>query len=461
MRLKTFAGILFALAVVVSVAYLSNQNETLLNSRFALNPVVSLPLYVVMIGVFLAGFLPAVSLLLLQSLKRDLQARRDRRSNRQVESTRASFRRAVDHRADGLWGKALSELEALEKEQPENFGTLLYYGEALRELGRVDQAINVHRRLTVLYPQGLAALYELAADYEAAEEPEVADQIYDRVLRDFPGQGLRVHRLRRDRAIEAKEWTLAGDEQEKVDALLAGSGAPGESEAEARDGLRYQSAVALLRSDRPREALEALRGLLERRPDFVPARILQGEVLQATGDDQGALAAWSAGFEESGRAVYLQRIEDHFIEAENPMLAIETLHGWIGSAQSDLLPRFYLGRLYYRLEMHDEAHRTLAAIADRVRSSPTYHYLIGRILERKGDAEGAIAAYRTSLLQAGMGEAEYICRSCGDRRVGWAASCDRCAAWNTLELDFEEETLSAEELGVHERPIYTVADEPV
>ncbi len=460
MRLRTFAGILFALAVVVTVSYLTNQNEELLKRQFALGPATSLPLYVVVLAAFLAGFLPAVSVLLTQSLKRDLKERSDRRSSRRVESLKGSFRRAVDFRADGLWNKALAEFEALQKEQPENFGTLLFYGEALRELGRVDEAIDVHRRLSVLYPQGLAALYELAADYEANGEGEVAKQILDRVLRDFPGQGLRVLRRRRDRALAAREWASAGELQEKVDALVEdGGGRVTEAEATARQGLLYERAVALLQDDNLDDALAAARRLLADHPHFLPARILEGEALLATGDDEGALVAWRSGFEESGRPVFLQRIEDHFIERENPLLAIETLHEVIGSSENDLVPRFFLGRLYYRLEMHDEAHRTLAAIADRVRTSPRYHYLMGRILERKGDAAGAVKAYRTSLRQANLSQAEYVCRQCGERRAQWADSCERCGSWNSLEVEFEEEELSPEALGVHERAIYAVDDD--
>ena len=461
MRLRTFASILFALAVVVSVSYLSNLNEEFLRQPFALTASYSAPLYGVLIAVFLSGFLPAVSVLLVQSLKRDLDGRRDRRLSRQAKSLRGGFRRGLDYRADKQWGKAASEFEALQAEQPEDFGTLLYYGEALRELGRVEEAIEVHRRLSVLYPQGVAVLYQLAKDYEAQGDDEIATQIHDRLLRDFPGQGLTILRQRRDDALLSKYWALASQLQERVDAMLEeGGGRASAAEIKTQRGLYYQDAVAALKADRHAAAIAACDVLLEKAPDFLPARILRGEALLAKGAHEKAIAAWRGGFLESGRPVFLQRIEDYFIEGEDPLAAIETLQGLIGEASNDLLPRFFLGRLYYRLEMHDEAHRVLSAIADRVRSSPTYHYLMGRILERLGETDRAVEAYRTALRQSGVRRAEYICDSCGVRRDDWADRCASCGTWNGLELDFEEEQVSAEELGIHERPVWAIEDDP-
>ncbi|MDH3402921.1 MAG: tetratricopeptide repeat protein [Acidobacteriota bacterium] len=459
MRFRTFASILFALAVVVTVSYLSSQNEELLSRRFALTAATSVPLYGVLIAVFLFGFLPAVSVLLKESLQRDLQDRRERRLDRQAKSLRGSFRRALDFRTDGQWAKALAELEALQKERPENFGTLLYYGEALRKLGRADDAIEVHRRLTVLYPQGVSALYQLAKDYEARGDGEVAEQIYERVLRDFPGQGLSILRRRRDGALRERDWERAGRLQEQVDALLQeGGGTSDAREERIRRGLEYEAAVACLAAERLPEAARKIEALLAAAPDFLPARILQGEVLLAGGDEAAAVAGWRRSFFESGRPVFLQRIEDHFIERENPMQAIETLHELMAAAPNDLLPRFFLGRLYYRLEMHDEAHRILTGLAERLRSSPTYHYLMGRIHERRGAPTLAVESYRTSLRQSGIRVAEYVCGDCGERRADWADRCDACGCWNVMDLDFEEEQISPEQLGIHERPVWSPAE---
>jgi predicted Zn-dependent protease len=157
--------------------------------------------------------------------------------------------------------------------------------------------------------------------------------------------------------------------------------------------------------------------------------------------------------------VFLQRIEDHFIERENPLLAIETLHGLIADSRSDLLPRFFLGRLYYRLEMHEEALKVLAGLEDRIRKSPTFHYLLARIRERRGEMHKAVESYRSCVRESRLRTAEYTCRLCRTRFEIWRARCAACSSWNSVELDFDEESVSAEDLGVRRVPMWAVYDE--
>ena len=462
MRVRTFVGILLALVVVVLVSYLSNQNPELLLDRFQLSSSRSVPLYLALLGVFLLGFLPAVSVLLTQTLKRDLEQRRERRRSREAKSLRGGFRRSVDLAVDGQWSKAGTELESFLIETPEDFGALLRYGEVLRRQGRTEEALEVHRRASVLYPQSVAVLYQLAEDYEANGEAEVARQIRDRILRDFPGCGLRVLRRRRDAALAERNWRRAAREQERIESLLAEGGEElvQEPEQGVRIGLAYQRAVDLLEHERVDEAREGLLDALKGEPTFLPAMILLGEAELVRGDSRAAVEEWQHGFEATGSAVFLQRIEDHYIENEQPLQAIETLHRFMAAAESDLLPRFFLGRLYSRLEMHEEALKTLSELKDRIASSPTYHCLLARIHERRGEMGMALESLYECVREAGAEADEFVCSSCGARTADWRARCHTCGSWNTVDLDFQEDELSA----VPRRPNWEIfhgsGDEP-
>ncbi len=458
MRVRTFVGILVALVVAISVTYLHNQNTALLHQPFRLSAERSVPVYLVVIAVFLVGFLPAVSVLLTQTLKRDLALRRDRRRSREAKSLKNSFRRAVDLQEDGQWGRAAAELEGVLIDKPEDFATLLRYGEVLRHLGRAEEALEVHRRASVLYPQSVAVLYQLAEDYQVAGEGEVAHQIRDRVLRDFSGLGLQVLRRRRNAALGARDWREAGRLQERIDAMLAESGdaAALEREEGVRMGLTYQKGIDLLEGERVAEAKQIFSGILEKEPHFMPAAIMLGETELMGGGPEAAVDVWRKGFEATGSPVFLQRIEDHFIENEQPLAAIETLHGLIARADSDLLPRFFLGRLYYRLEMHSEALKILDGLRDRIESSPTYHFLMSRIHQRRGEMAKSVESLMACVQGVGVATAELVCRICGSKYREWVDRCDACGSWNAVELDFEEEKISAEELGVRKAPVFAI-----
>ena len=461
MRVRTFVGILTALAIVVTASYLTNQNIDLLQQPFRLSAERIVPVYVVLLTVFLLGFLPVVIALVVQTLKRDLAQRRDRRFSREAKSLEGVVRRGADLQADGQWGRAATEYEAYLAAHPEHFETLVRYGEALRHLGRGEEALEVHRRASVLYPQSAAILYELAEDYEVLGDTDVAQQLRDRILREFPSMGLRVMRRRRSAALSTQDWKRAMRLQQRIESLLEEHGGEAELEREGgvRWGLTYQQGVEHLEADEVEEARAVFDQILEQEPTFVPAFIMRGEAALMSGDDDQALADWRRGFEATGSPVFLQRIEDHFIERENPLLAIETLHGLIADSRSDLLPRFFLGRLYYRLEMHEEAPKVLEGLEDRIRKSPTFHYLLARIRERRGEMQKAVESYRSSVRESGLRSAEYTCGLCRTRFEIWQARCAACGSWNSIELDFDEESVSAEELGVRKVPMWAVYDQ--
>ena len=189
-------------------------------------------------------------------------------------------------------------------------------------------------------------------------------------------------------------------------------------------------------------------------PRFIPARILLGEAELARDRESAAIEAWREGYAEVGSPVFLQRIEDHFIENSEPERALETFRDLEPNAKSDLLPRFFLGPLYHRLELHDEALRVLEGLGDRIHSSPTYHFVLGRIHQRRGEMGRAAASYRRAIEELGLESADFVCRVCRQHYGEWTDRCDRCGAWNSIELDFEEERVSLGELGVIDVPVW-------
>lgn len=456
MRVRTYLGLLLALLLMVAASYLTQLNRDVLYTEFRVNPTTTVPIWIVVLAVFLAGFLPTGTVLLAQHLRRDLAARRERKTRRAEQSIDAAYRRAVDAMADGQWGRAAQELEAVAAAQPENFSVLLHQGETLRKLGRAKEAVEVHRRASVLYPQSATLLYQLAEDYDALAQPDVASEIRSRVLRDFPGQGLAVLRHRRNSALASPDFAEASRLQDQIEQQLreAGNTAALEGEAGIALGLAYQRGVASLEQERVDEAAAVFRQVLERERRFIPAAIMLGEAELERDNPKAALAEWRRGYDATGSPIFLQRIEDHFIEAGEPAQAIELLRGIIATAQNDTLPRFFLGRLYYRLEMHEEAMKLLASVEDRIASSPTYHLLLGRLHERRGEMRRAVESYFACIRQLGVLEAGYSCRLCHANHAEWSDRCPSCGAWNSVELDFQEERLSAEQMGVRDVPAW-------
>ncbi|MEE8137952.1 MAG: hypothetical protein V3T81_03635, partial [Thermoanaerobaculia bacterium] len=111
---------------------------------------------------------------------------------------------------------------------------------------------------------------------------------------------------------------------------------------------------------------------------------------------------------------------------------------------------------YYRLEMHEEALKAFTGLGDRIRKSPSFHLQLARVHERRGEMRKAVESYMACVHEAGVKVSEYECSICRSRYDGWQARCDVCGTWNSVALAFDEDTLSAEELLLKERPVWAV-----
>ncbi len=454
MKFRTYLGILLAVLFVVGASFLTSLNSELLRQSFRIADARVIPLWGALLGAFLLGFLPVATWLFIQSLEQDLSARRKRRNERETESLDSRFRRALDFRADGQWHRAAALLEEVLTERPEDFTTLAAYGEVLRLLGRADEALDVHRRASVLYPHSVGLLYELSDDYVARGEEQVADEVRSRIQRDFPEQCLRAIRHHRDQAMAKSDWEEASRWQDRIDGLLVGTDGEGMRDLGVARGLAYQRAVSLLEKDQPEEAAKALRAVLAEEPRFLPAGIMLGEAEWLRGDEDAALDAWRGGYRETGSPVYLQRLEDHFIERQEPERAIRTLRELIAATENDVLLRFFLGRFYLRVEMLDEALKVLESIAEPMDASPTYHYLVGRLHQRKSHLELALGGFIRAFRRLGMARTRFVCHTCSRRTREWHDRCESCGNWNSVEIDIEAERLSPEALGLVQRPTW-------
>jgi len=139
---------------------------------------------------------------------------------------------------------------------------------------------------------------------------------------------------------------------------------------------------------------------------------------------------------------------------EQPLAAIEALKRCIARARKDTLPRFYLGKLFFRLEMLDDALAVLQSLDGRASYAPTLHFLLGRIHERRRNHRDAATEYRRVIKEMELVQLDFRCLACKQTRAEWTARCGHCGEWNAIEVDFREE-ISLDDLGLAPAPIYT------
>ncbi len=150
----------------------------------------------------------------------------------------------------------------------------------------------------------------------------------------------------------------------------------------------------------------------------------------------------------------LATLEDHFIAREQPDQAIEVLRRAVAGSKSDLGPRFHLAKLYYRLEMLDDALAEFTALQERVSAAPILAYYMAKIHERRNRFDQANTCYRRIVREQNLLASQFRCLTCGRDSRSWSERCAACGQWNTVNVDLQEE-LSIEELGLSSAPVYS------
>jgi tetratricopeptide (TPR) repeat protein len=91
-----------------------------------------------------------------------------------------------------------------------------------------------------------------------------------------------------------------------------------------------------------------------------------------------------------------------------------------------------LGRVYFELEMLDEAADHFEKLEVRAPDVATVHAFLGAVFERRGDTLDAFDEYRRALRLARAFDWPHRCEACGAAAPTWQDRCDACHRWNTL-----------------------------
>jgi len=450
-RIRTFVVIALVLVAVFAIAALTQKNSDLLREEFQLWNETTLGIGWMLLLCFAIGAGLVAVLFSAREAGRLVDHWRLRRATRKSEEIEDEYSRGLVANLEGHPEEALRHFRAVLERDSRHFNALIKIGAVLRAQGRHAQAIEYHRKAEHLREDDTHALYALVEDHEADGNRDRARAVLGRIIANNKNS-IAAWRKLRSLNVKGRDWTDALEAHRKVEKLT--SATPEDSDRRVGVGIRYEMAMANVADGKTREAINQLRRLVKEHDAFIPAHVGLGRALREAGQESDAVNAWYHGFEVTGSPIFLIELEDHFLAREQPLAGIEALKRCISRSQNDTLPRFHLGKLYFRLEMLDDAQSVLSSLEGRAAYAPSLHYLLGRIHERRQNIAEALREYRKVIKETELIQLDFTCRACGAARMEWADRCDECAEWNTIEVNFREE-IPLEELGIAPAPIYT------
>ncbi len=319
---------------------------------------------------------------------------------------------------------------------PNHVDTLLRIGICKLREKNPQEAILVHQKALGLGPDNQEVLFSLAADYEETKRFDDALVMYKKILSHDPSNLTALIRMR-DLYQRLGQWEELYETQRK---LVANPLTPSEQEVEHRRlvGLKYELGRSHLEAGDLEKAKKTFRGAIKLDKDFIPAYLGLGEVYLEEGKNADAAELWEKAYKLTSSTLLLLRLEDLNLKQGEPGRAIEIYKQALNWKPADSHLKFFLGKLYYRLEMVDEAFDILSTVDWGDKDFPDVHKLLGNIYLRRGSLGLAASEFKKALGFRKQIIIPYTCSNCDLRTTDWSGRCPNCGKWNTFAVNLEK-----------------------
>jgi tetratricopeptide (TPR) repeat protein len=308
---------------------------------------------------------------------------------------------------------------------------LLTLAELALAEGNPGEAVNQMQRARKLAPQDLAVLFCLANSCLAAGQQAEAIGTFALIL-EIDDDSLQAMAALRDIYLTQYRWRDALELQKRVVKITSRERQPGEKAL--LYGLRFEVAVQAGEGGMEDHALAELESLVKEAPEFLPARVTLGDLLLAMGRSEQAAGIWQEGYRNSGRSVFLSRLEDLAMAEEDPTSLLTFYRKTVDERPDDLTLRLFYGKFCLRLEMIEDALDQFSEVEKTGADFPWLHLLQAETHVRRQRHTDAVGEYRRALGGSGRFRWGYVCQECGEAAGDWRGRCERCGTWGTLQL---------------------------
>jgi tetratricopeptide (TPR) repeat protein len=197
-------------------------------------------------------------------------------------------------------------------------------------------------------------------------------------------------------------------------------------------GIKYELGQLYLDQGMREQARKYFKGTIRLDRNFLPGYIGLGEASIQEGKLDHAAELWQKAYHLTSYIILLHRLEDLFLDMGEPEKIIRIYQDAVAKAPSDRVLKFYLGKLYYRLEMLDDAFEVLGGIDVSEERFPDLYKLMGNLYLRQGDLKAAVEEFKKALNLKKRVVVPYFCPVCDYHTLKWSGRCPRCGQWNTF-----------------------------
>lgn len=375
-------------------------------------------------------------LYLLRDVKRFLRGLRVQREQKKRSRIQELYTKGLNSLLAKRNSEAAGFFQKVLAIDPNHVDTLLRMGISQLREKNPQEAILLHQKAMSLDNRNQEVMFSLAADYEEAKRYDDALKVYQEIL-DKDSSNLTALIRMRDLYQRLNHWQELYETQRQ---LLTNPLSPAEQEVEHRKlvGFKYEFGRSLLEAGDMERAKRIFRGVIKLDKDFIPAYLGLGEVYFEENKVKEAAELWEKAYKMTSSLLLLHRLEDLYLRQGEPGKAIELYKQAVTWRPQDISLKFFLGKLFYRLEMVDEAFDILSSVDWGDKEFPDVHKLLGNIYLRRGSLGLAASEFKKALGFRKQIIIPYVCSNCELRTTGWSGRCPNCGKWNTFGVNLEK-----------------------
>lgn len=392
-----------------------------------------IPIIAVILISTAVGFLAMLLVTVAKDTKRFIdnwQLQRSRKEEQKIEQT---YAKGLNAFYASRFDEAAELFKRINDDEPKHVNAFLRLGDISFNNGDLVSARDYYAKASALRPRDIETLMSLEMVFEKEEKWQEALKYLNRVL-DIDEGNLMVLRNKRDIFDETKRWEDLIDVQSKI---LKGDLSADEmsEEEDMLLGYRYELSRQQIAAGNPDKAIKTLRSIIKADKDFVPAHIALTDAYLDENKDDEAIEILINGYRTTSSLLFLARLEDLYLSIGEPGKIIDFYIEAAEGGTANPRIQFLLAKLYYRLEMIDDALQTLNNIDLSAFDSPDIHMLMGNIYQRRSQYEQAAEEFRKALKLDKPLVIPFCCSKCAYTSKKWAGRCPECKSWNTLAFD--------------------------
>jgi lipopolysaccharide biosynthesis regulator YciM len=430
-KLAIFIFVLFIAALAVFAIF--NQEVTTVKIPFGKTyetPTIAL--------VLLSGAVGALVMLLVfvvRDTKKFLDSWQYQKKHKKEAKVQELYSKAVNYlHAHHNQNEAKELLGEVLTEEPEYLNALLRLGDIAISEEDFQKAREYYQKAWDLNPQSLEALFAMERLMERTGRWPDTLRYIEEILEIDEGNLSALYK-KRDMLERLDRWNDLIFVQK---AIFKNEHTEKDRNRERQNlaGYKYEYGRHSLENGELEKAKKAFRTVLRLEKDFIPATLGLTEVLLREGEAEEAINLLEKGYEQTSSLVILSRLEDLLINVGEPARLIRIYKNNLSKNPQDPLMKFFLGKLYYRLEMIDDAFETLTSIDTGGTAYPDLHQLMGNLYMKRNQTDRAVYEFKRALdVYKPVFSLSYRCKDCGYMSSEWSGRCTNCKKWSTYQFN--------------------------